>query len=1076
MIPIPHTNRRLLPLGILGATLLFAAVQATAATLIVPANPTSFEQIQEQVQPTTGKIAQFLDKEAQCGGWNTTERVSPSAPGENGKIAKVTGVPGRQGNMLGNSRSGLASRVETGGAANNGFLFPDTTVGFSTACKPMVRDERNGNRVRKIETWTGNIRWVDYPVFEDPPCKWRFDFGSASSGATGSSSSGRNGPYSGTGAPAIGGGATGDLSPQSCNQFCSQLNDPAFTWMDCKEAFIDPLSGMIICAKYAPKWTCTDEWVGETSWANCRICKGEECRCEGKYIPFGARKAPNDKCVYTPPALGTKWGDKPRMPGQLSYMPYGSFFRSYNAQSIRDKLTEVPKDLLASITNAGKVAPIQLPVACYGFYREFDTKWTPLQAKDYRCVINFPFDKNTLKESQKGRATYKQTGTTDLPRTNRDPAYVDDENHLWYRNLSDTLSLLSEKGFEKKVKNDLNSALLNLDTTSIVAANQKTPAQPLARTSTVRAFDDSVFTDPDPAPPAVPSDYGNTRQLTRWWQELETQATRLLSAPTVRLKLPATSALTGKLAEAVETNPAVAAAKAGDPRMKSIDVQVKAEDDLLGQVAAYLQDSLLLSIEEEPVPVVVPQLSGVELRALRERWCAWALQTAYIKNPPKEGDAGKTCDDVATPEVKAFLQKLDDYAAGAESLRALRSELPQYIGGIVSHQQAVLLEVSTWVKNNLEAYKAFLKNRDVRLGLKTKWREVQAEYARLHDDTNEPWCRNDRYTTPVYSLLPQAPVFLAGSPSCFPGRGLPMVCPPADDKDFVLDLSTLKLLKNSVKLPVLKPVQLRLAFPTPPPAGQDLTADDIASLRLPSLPPVPSLKGIVLQKMPDVQTVSKPKTMPAPSPITPAQMSQMWESMENARALLERMNTLADEFWKSLEPSDATRGLKCANWNDATCKHVEMDLLERITRMVARPGILLQEDLAVPGISRTVATNGNEKLATCDPNDQACQQLLPETTFPSSSRRAQQPAARATHCSTSSARRCASKPSATTASCAPARPREDRRPSRSSTSPPNCTPYSRCRSRWICGRCLLVLLLLPNDAAYPRSGRPTDKR
>ncbi len=75
MIPITHTSHRLLPLGILGAALLFAAAQATASTLIVPANPTNFQQIQEQVQPATGKIAQFLDKEAQCGGWNTNESV-----------------------------------------------------------------------------------------------------------------------------------------------------------------------------------------------------------------------------------------------------------------------------------------------------------------------------------------------------------------------------------------------------------------------------------------------------------------------------------------------------------------------------------------------------------------------------------------------------------------------------------------------------------------------------------------------------------------------------------------------------------------------------------------------------------------------------------------------------------------------------------------------------------------------------------------------------------------------------------------------------------------------------------------
>ncbi len=1001
MILTPHIHRRLLLSTALGAALLTIALDVTAKSFEVPADPTDFKQIQEQVASKTGKIAQYLTSDAQCGGWNATESVNARKasqvidPNDNtnpGKIAKVTGAPGHLGDPYGNYRSGLASRIETGGepdnpkarppiiSKNDGFLFPDSTVGLSTACKPMVRDEHNSNRVLKIQSWTGYQRWVDYPYFEDPSCKWQFS----------NDSRGGVEPSTGTGVPMLGASPSRDLSPQSCNDFCKQLNDPMFTWMDCKIPLIDPESGAIIgCQKEEPKWTCTDEWVvpdaGQESFPNCRICQGRECRCDGKYVPPGTPPGAGNGCKYTPVAVDPKPSK-----GQLNYMPYGSFYRQYAVQSLRDTLTEVPNDKLAYDTSKDKGTPITLPVACYGFYSEFDTKTHLIEGKDRRCVINFPFTKKDLQNSQKGMATYQTNPTTspDMVRKNRDGSY-DDKDTLWYKNLGGSFSLLSEQAFEKE-KNDLNLAFLSIDSIGSKgdvamqqAAYQKSTVDPLTNRSTLRAFDDSVFTDrTDPNAKGNPSSFDDTRAITRWWQQLETDAYALLSPPTVRLRLPSTSALSGKLASLVDTSKEAIDAQLGDPRMKSIDVQVHAEDDLLGQVSSYLQDSLLLKIEEEPVPVVVPLLSAVELRALRERWCSWALQHYYYQNPPKSDDAGKTCDEVASPEVKHLLQRLEEYAVSAEQVRALRAELPSYIGGIITHQQQVLVQISTWVKDNLETYKVFLKNRAIRLQLASMWKEVQKQYTTYHDETDLPWCRNDRFTTPIYSLLPQPPKMIMGTPSCQPGAGLPLLCPPTGEKDLVLDLSTLKLLTGAVKLPVLKPVQLRLSVPTPPPADQDLTDEDKTAIELPELPPVPSLTGKITIKLPEVAVLSAPKKITPPPPITQGDFIRMWTALNSARSFLQQLNDLTKEFWKSLEPNDLTKNLTCKDWNTTECTHVEMDLLERVTRIMARPGILLQEDLGTTGVSRLKVSNGNEKAANCDPNDQACLELLPQQTLP----------------------------------------------------------------------------------------------
>jgi hypothetical protein len=126
------------------------------------------------------------------------------------------------------------------------------------------------------------------------------------------------------------------------------------------------------------------------------------------------------------------------------------------------------------------------------------------------------------------------------------------------------------------------------------------------------------------------------------------------------------------------------------------------------------------------------------------------------------------------------------------------------------------------------------------------------------------------------------------------------------------------------------------------------------------------------------------------------------------------MNARYAEFWKSIEPrqpegadrESESKRLGCSDlpnenlkpadvWAHFPCIHVEMDLLERFTRIVARPAVLLKEDRTVKvgnrdlpiGYPRLIDSSDPagptpNRDVLCDPADHACTPLLPQTQKP----------------------------------------------------------------------------------------------
>jgi|GEM_PF-4123614 len=609
---------------------------------------------------------------------------------------------------------------------------------------------------------------------------------------------------------------------------------------------------------------------------------------------------------------------------------------------------------------------VKVPVACYGMYNEFDPKVRVTSGGDQRCVMRFPLAKEELRESQKGKGATPTT-VPELPRQSRNPTF-DPKVHLWYPNLGGGMSLLSDAIFQKTYKGDLTQALLRPDTADIQASYQRLEAPPYAKTNQLRAFDETVAKSE-----TAELDRKDARSLTQWWQRFQSDADRFFSPPKIHLRLPDTWIFAAEDLPVEEGTDIVT-----DPRSQTIDIQLNANEDLLGEVAAFIEKSLLMKIQQEPVRVVVPYGTALEFRTAAERWNKWReerkLQNLEI---PKE--------------VDELVERLEEYAVQIERVRLLRTELTRGMGDVLTNQDQILLGLSKWVTNNLDTYKVHLEERQKRLSLLPTYTLLAKEYARFSDDINMPWCRNDRFTTPIYSMLdpwfPRNPTMqngaqkttglTGGAPGCSnSATGLPLLCAPLDEQDLVLDFSHLRVMSHSIIVPVIDPTQIRIEVALPGHFDQTFTKEQLEALVPPPLPPVPTLDTNIIKDLPKITVLSEGPVIPGPQVMN---LQSAFRSILRAFRILGGMNQTYETFWKSLDATLETNVRTCEGFGKGACIHVETDLIERLTRIMARPMILLKEDLTSVGIPMQRLTPTGPMSVTCNPADHTCVSLKAES-------------------------------------------------------------------------------------------------
>lgn len=931
--------------------LLAAGMHVLSAGAVEVGEPTDFEAVQGNVSQVQSDLAT-----AQCGGWDFTQSVENKVAGAKGweGIAYVVGAPGRKGVVFEDGKlkketavAGLAWRDETSGTKANGYLFPasDRVNGFTSVCK--IREFDGDDFPYKEELSPASY---DPATTGNVPCKNR----------------------------------------DECQQICLELNywqfprgicpgpPPRIVDGDCRDVRVDSNPGDLGgCPFEAWHYCCSTAKVTDVENdpdRNCISCEGD-----GLGTPADPAHDGNGQLISGLYQTGCRQGKtvSGTYKNESRSRAYTSFFRQFRVSYDRRKVDPpIPDD---------DTKREDIPVMCYGRYEEFDPKAQRTKKKDRRCIIIS--DYNNMKSTQRGKGDYGQNSflpDPTFPRPTRDTL-----KDLWVTSLSDAFSLLNGKKIQEKPKDNL-FPLLQLDSSDLRATAQLDTKRLFSSGSLLRATDDSVH-----------NDHPGRRTLTEWWQEQETQAHRLFTPPILRLILPTPASDGLDLSDPLLV-PAGSSSSSSSKRPipeRIIDLQIRAEPaDLVSEVSAYLGNSLLLHVREEPVRLVVPLASPVELRALAQGWKRW-------------GDAQGPGE--AQTKALAVAAKLEEYAERIDKVRALRGELAQYVGRLLKYQSDMSTTIAQWIWTNLQAWDEYGAAWSRRLSLQPRWKEIQQKYRAFHDKTNLPWCRDERYTTPIYSFLddwmpgPENTRDLMLNINDAPANNTdPLSLPRLSIDplpDLVYDFTALRVETGTVVLPVLSPIQVRLnqnLLNPPDPLSNDsgLSARLEELMNLPDLPPVPTIFADVLGRVLPTEMLN-PASPTQIHPSIPDLPPQVEEVFTRILTMFTKMTETYQKFWDSLVTYPGGGGgddkWDCKNADTLPCVHVEMDLLERFTRIAARPAVLLKEDFESIGLLRTAVVK-NPKLEPgipsmhldpptavppCPREDWACQVFSAEKTY-----------------------------------------------------------------------------------------------
>lgn len=1037
--------------GLLYASLVSAAPRATKDLpepyRIPTENPASIEEIYDVVGKSSsnaskGEILKDLSERAVCGGWMMDETV-------NGKIPTVTGVPGRRGDPFGNLLSGMAKREEDTGARQDGFLFPKKSEvrGWSTECHagfppylddapPCKEDPNKGpSTPKQCQALCPRINRWQYPIWA---VAWRM----LESDAAGNVfldddgkptvldsefciQQGKNeetlnrAPKEGDCCERMGKG--GD-APNCQATYGSDKEDPNYdpgipddakcleiptippppgksgVWEQIN--MDDPtLSGTNDTADWLGwYYCCTGAVVTKFDYEACKIDTPDVCvahpdafrncvRCEGDGFPAPA--TPDKDFNKEKIARGP---DRKEMGCRLGQHNFVSYFREYTmAGYSRDAVSVVAND----VTSRNGI-----PVACYGFYDEFDPKTRATVAADARCVIGAYTAANefrTFYQTQRGHGDYGQERTYPDPdptttRELRSPSF-DENADLWFQNLGGGFSLINGKVFTEKYGKDMTFALLSLDTALERARGPLLSSSAASSASSGhgedwyrsfrtkgalrRAFDDTVT-----------NATGDQRRFTEWWQGQEMETHELTSPAIARIIFPSgwsTNLHVNHFFPSPNlSSPRSSAASSGsyDPRRGTIELQTELHEDLLGEVAAFLEQALVAPIEQKEIPFVVPMGSATDFRADKEGWIRW-------KNIQILG--GKTVPS----EVDTLIDRLEEYAVQIDRARELRRHLAESLSSTLERQGTLQKHIHDWLSGAQSSFQSFQQQRQTREQLLYKWQEIQEAYRKFHDITNMPWCKNDTFTTPVYSFLDP---WLPGR-NPLNGNALPSLS-IEKPKDVLVDLTALEGSNGTIQIPVLRPTQILLDRKVLNPPG----ALQGAPSPIPTLPPLPPLPDFqsAASTMPLYDTASgiiitfPDVSIPGDAQFTLAHMHTVINGMNGAygkfwNAITKpRCGTLeAQKRCEGQNPADGDCCVRAGEeefcrkgWDKDTCVHVEMDLLERFTRMGARPAVLLKNDFDVIGSWRTRGAGTRDTFPVCNTNDWSCLDLHREEQQP----------------------------------------------------------------------------------------------
>lgn len=1080
-------------------------------------------------EPSKGPIQTFFEQAAEqleedpphCGGWSFSDDVSVT-----NFTARATGIPGRDGNVLGDVKTGMAERIETGGVddgpvADTGFIFPENVSGLMTACTPgfpqflkshpcqrpdppfkdttrVFGDGRfgdpDGDGIGMEDPLENNVEWTCGALCDDLNRRWEarqyvlvcncFYEGMPCGAIPQLACHGGDNRLFPPADPA-------DFYPKPCGDcplaplpptFCdvNWNTNLAFRVAGCEDAGPEGKSCLGQChdidypspvadldqARFAlppdtasPSITIPDHCdAGSCHWrpfakyfccsagtkqfmsniatcmngefgipanitpemANCKPCTGRECR----------------------EAHGTFNGNQ----------VFVSYYRQYHGSCSRTHFegTLGPDDTTRQ----------NVPVSCYGFYREYDPKTTvfrygiPGLGGHPHCTIGHikagneftgtnaagdeaghprndfvlriktqqtDFEAESGEEGsgefiteygQKSKEKdLEEGGWPDPP--NEDYGIIrndefDEDEDLWYGNISGGFSLINGTILDEQFENDITLMVLELDETRYKTYLQLNTEQPRSTGSLARGYDHTVHTD-----------MAGRRPFTEWWQELGTQMHNVFTQPRVTVRFPSAWALDLDPLDPFFVPRPDERGDRTDPRDDTVTVQLEIYDDLLGEISGFFERSTLLRIEERPVPIVVYSTDRATLIALRNQWCGFYMQHQSFVS----GSAVTSCDN-PSGDVGNIINRIDDYISHVDEVRMLRADLTRYEGELLLRQRDIARHLRTWVQQNTQAYESYKSRIDQVDSLRSFWEATDGIYISYHDRVGMPYCLNQGFTTPIYSILdignwyPGRPDLDGGMDDSLASasiNGLPRL---EIDRfpDIVIDASLVQIQEQPYILPRLQPITIRLRELELQPTGDPETDDP----ELPDLPPpLPSVERIyadVRDAIPQVSRESQPPLISTMIPSSAPAVSRVQQTLNQAAIILTGMEAAYRLIWDSLmQPAcdgsvacqrecgscfatlasetnccvvDKTEE-DCIRVGSDLCVHSEMDLREKfVGYMCPRPAVYFGKnedpDFADSDFSKigSFRSRIEDRIDECDREDWVCQQLNRRDTFP----------------------------------------------------------------------------------------------
>jgi len=666
---------------------------------------------------------------------------------------------------------------------------------------------------------------------------------------------------------------------------------------------------------------------------------------------------------------------------------YRSFYRFYMASYKREEVlyTPVPG---SPQTGEDAYKKADIPVSCYRLYEEFDPKYRPTTESEKACVIAAYYtgqlddkplgeelsDRNfyemgrnaTGTPTQEGKGQFRQT-MEDINAIESEPDFNFDDDD-WSPNKSDAFHMTSgeditailqeEASNETNLKSSIQVIYTMMDMPDVDPHERHQDYSP---SSFVKSFDDSAFDSGD-------------RYFVRWWQDIETKGNLLMSEPVVRLILPPSWSIGLDPLDPIFTAPKYekTEGRGADPRMQALEVQLRADEDLLDNMKAYLKKGLLPTFVEEPIPVLVPLGSPMDFRALAEGWAKYY--------------SGESGDAVADEDI---ILMLEHYARQIEEVRKLRAEIAWYNQKLMEYQTTVTNEIANWMTDDVIYQYEDFRNQisAIATNLRAKWLTIHASLTHLNQYTMMPWCHNSKYTLPIYTQLdPWMPrQWEDGKPMEYMFPELNM----EKNLSASFDFSGLKPAEGTIKVPVIRPIQVSIDMNKldPPEPGEE----NVTVPKLPEFPPVPSIREYITNHediiYPTTRIGERPPSLTF-SVFDSGEINLYSTELDNILGFVTGMARVYGGFWltqstfhNDKKPAPKTEQ-DCYMASNDMCFHHEMDLNERLTRFGARPAIYLEEDLhpEAMGDIRDILNVGHG-LGTCK-DDWACEAMNPSGKYP----------------------------------------------------------------------------------------------